>query len=693
MMETYERQATPTRAPSSPTGAPPNRGPSAPKRSLPPPPNAMRTVSDPRLKGSSPPGVVKALPVPPNQKMTSPSTAPPRPSKPSPVTPEGNSHPDMRRNTSADSVSSPPMTNSSAKSLTYRETNSEGNPGSSPPQRPNRPNRPLPIRVPDALPMLTTSRSVPTMSRVTDSPPSSPTDPPRLHQTSSSTWTMRSPSPNSFQGGSVTIRPRRALPAPLFDPNPTSSSSSSSDVSRSSIDSASSTHSDRGSKDKSSKKEKKAKKSKKEKKQEKERTKKLEEKAKSEAMLSDKRWNGMRAKGIEDHEMGTISFKKGEIIHVLDCGAVIEASLLPKIGGGGGMYTAYLNGNVGFVASHCIEFIQDATPDANLRQMKSKLMQLLTKPDLTVVAALCEVLDRSQVEYVSKALVNIFKVEGNIIDVIKYTTQKEVRETTDPATLFRNNSMASFLMGAYSKTLGHDWFKSCLKPIIVQVCQSGKPMEIDVGKMGPNEKLENNIENLRFFTQQFIDAIVSTGDQCPAGIRHICKILADEVSQKFPKHFHEAIGGFVFLRYLTPPIVSPDSIQLVDADLLTPENRRKLMLISKSIQNLGNGVKEFKKEPFMSPMTSFLEENMEKVKTSFHVLADVWDDMPRHNVGTWESVDETSVTTIHQQISFKLAKICEAITRIQSENKQRLNYDPLQTLISLCWQLGFPIKK
>jgi hypothetical protein len=54
---------------------------------------------------------------------------------------------------------------------------------------------------------------------------------------------------------------------------------------------------------------------------------------------------------------------------------------------------------------------------------------------------------------------------------------------------------------------------------------------------------------------------------------------------------------------------------------MTSENRRKLLLISKCMQSLGNGVLEFKKEEYMIPMSTFLTTNMEKVKNFFHELA------------------------------------------------------------------------
>lgn len=150
----------------------------------------------------------------------------------------------------------------------------------------------------------------------------------------------------------------------------------------------------------------------------------------------------MRAIAVEDHleSGGLLSFKKGDIIHVLDCGQAAEA-LVPKFGGGGGVYTGFFQGSLGFVASHCIEFIfeADEDPTPHYIQMLEVLIlfvvllinhsQLITKPDLQVVSALCEHTDRSQMEYLAKAIVDAFSVKGDIVELIKNCIQKEVKDT------------------------------------------------------------------------------------------------------------------------------------------------------------------------------------------------------------------------------------------------------------------------
>lgn len=67
---------------------------------------------------------------------------------------------------------------------------------------------------------------------------------------------------------------------------------------------------------------------------------------------------------------------------------------------------------------------------------------------------------------------------------------------------------------------------------------------------------------------------------CPLPFRDICHYLREVVRAKYPESSLTAVGGFIFLRFLCPAIVSPDGFNIIPA-LPNPLLRRGLILVTK----------------------------------------------------------------------------------------------------------------
>jgi len=82
-----------------------------------------------------------------------------------------------------------------------------------------------------------------------------------------------------------------------------------------------------------------------------------------------------------------------------------------------------------------------------------------------------------------------------------------------------------------------------------------------------------------------------------------------------------AVGGFVFLRFFCPALVAPEAFGLWKG-AINPSDRRSLILVSKIVQNMANGVSFGPKEPFMVPFNDLIEEKkplMEKILETLSV--------------------------------------------------------------------------
>jgi hypothetical protein len=84
--------------------------------------------------------------------------------------------------------------------------------------------------------------------------------------------------------------------------------------------------------------------------------------------------------------------------------------------------------------------------------------------------------------------------------------------------------------------------------------------------------------------------------------RVVWQHLHKKVKQYFPDSALKLVGGFLFLRFFCPAILAPHNFGLVD-EPPCPEAQRHLTLVTKTLQNLANGMRFGTKEPYMGTHT------------------------------------------------------------------------------------------
>ena len=114
--------------------------------------------------------------------------------------------------------------------------------------------------------------------------------------------------------------------------------------------------------------------------------------------------------------------------------------------------------------------------------------------------------------------------------------------------------------------------------------------------------------------------------------------LREETDKKFPDKGTTFAGAYMFLRFLCPALVFPENNGIISSGTLNIINmnisiyltnyidfqvskggRRCLMLISKTLQNLANGV-EFR-EDYMAGMSGFLQEHIPRIREFFKEIS------------------------------------------------------------------------
>eukprot|EP01103_Thecamoeba_quadrilineata_P000018 TRINITY_DN10010_c0_g1_i1.p1 TRINITY_DN10010_c0_g1~~TRINITY_DN10010_c0_g1_i1.p1 ORF type:complete len:470 (+),score=90.50 TRINITY_DN10010_c0_g1_i1:123-1532(+) len=258
-----------------------------------------------------------------------------------------------------------------------------------------------------------------------------------------------------------------------------------------------------------------------------------------------------------------------------------------------------------------------------------RALGLLLKPDLTIVFAFCtSILYSEEASRAAHVIVQIFEENGLAFYLLKTVIHFEVERADEEGTLLRNTSVATLLMSAYVRLIGERYLSVLLKQLLLDFLSSKVSLEIDPNRLDSGEDIEKNIANLFEITKAFLNEICSSVDLCPMPLRILCGLLRNEVRRKFPEATMSAIGGFFFLRFVCPALVTPETFNFFGNVSISLSARRSLILVSKLLQSLTNGVPFGDKEAYMIPLNNFIFEHMPSVTQFFEALTAVEFDDP-----------------------------------------------------------------
>ncbi|KAI1294478.1 Ras GTPase activating protein ira2 [Mortierella claussenii] len=326
-----------------------------------------------------------------------------------------------------------------------------------------------------------------------------------------------------------------------------------------------------------------------------------------------------------------------------------------------------------------------------------KLIDLIASPDLTLVLSLCQVCPVSEIDDLAIVLLHVFESRGLAMPLLKAIIMREVRETGE-SELFRRNCMATRLLTVFAKINGAEYLKSTLQPLLsaLMTLPTQGSYELDPTRQGPGDDPNVNFENLKHMAQVFLDAITDSASNVPSSFREVCWYLAQAVGERFPDAKFTAVGGFIFLRFLCPAIVAPESDGLLQAPIENAKVRRGLLLITKVIQNLANNVLFGAKEPFMIVLNTFLTSNIHKVTRFLGNISTLQQLEPAStDPAHYRAIDVGDRSSLHRHLVLNLERMSKDLTMKTSaeleEDKTYLatkrSFDTLSTLLA---QLGPP---
>ncbi|KAI1826663.1 GTPase [Xylaria intraflava] len=322
------------------------------------------------------------------------------------------------------------------------------------------------------------------------------------------------------------------------------------------------------------------------------------------------------------------------------------------------------------VASHledALEVEEGVFPNDEKTQKYGNLLFLL-QSEPKHIAHLCRLVSMSEIDSLLQTV--MFTLYGNqyesreehlLLTMFQSVLTYQFETTPEYSSLLRANTPVSRMMTTYTRRgPGQSFLRTVLaerinslielqdldleiNPLKVyeRMCQQ---IEEDTGSLPPSLPkgitgeqaaenpqvqaiIEPRLTMLTDIANGFLATIIDGLDEAPYGIRWICKQIRSLTKRKYPEANNQVIctliGGFFFLRFINPAIVTPKSYMLIDGQP-AEKPRRTLTLIAKMLQNLANKP-SYAKEPYMAKLSPFIQQNKDRVNEFMLNLCEVQD--------------------------------------------------------------------
>ncbi|CAO3696688.1 unnamed protein product [Rhizopus stolonifer] len=308
----------------------------------------------------------------------------------------------------------------------------------------------------------------------------------------------------------------------------------------------------------------------------------------------------------------------------------------------------------------------DCFPDDRRMQLYGNFLFIL-QSEPRHIATLCRLVSLAEIDTLLQTV--MFTLYGNqyesreehlLLTMFQNVLAAQFETSTEFGSLLRANTPVSRMMTTYTRRgPGQSYLKSTLSeritdlvkhhdldleinPIkvydtMIEEMESRGQLPTDLLKSVTPEvaaghaKVQNiiqpRLEKLMEVAESFLSIILASTPFVPYGIRWICKQIRSLTKRKNPEASDYSvcsmIGGFFFLRFINPAIVTPRAYMLLDT---APGNapRRTLTLVAKMLQNLANKP-SYAKETYMLPTNPFVERNKQRINRFLNELCEVGD--------------------------------------------------------------------
>ncbi|KAG6919754.1 hypothetical protein DXG01_001588 [Tephrocybe rancida] len=329
----------------------------------------------------------------------------------------------------------------------------------------------------------------------------------------------------------------------------------------------------------------------------------------------------------------------------------------------------------------------------------NRLCELVKGSDMALALTICEICPPSEVGMMINVLLNVFDTRESLMKLIKTMIERDLAATDTEQNIFRSDTTCTRFFSAFAKIHGYNYLRTLVQPLIKIMVDdsSGCGYDLDPTRVG-DEEAKRNTMHVELVAAHFLEILSSSVPALPPMFREICSHITHTVTKFWPEAKYAATGAFMFLRFISPAVVAPETIDIELPKESSAGMRRGLMVITKIIQNLANNI-FFGKEAHMVVLNQFLKANIATVTRFLGEIALKKPVSPSEDHDQWlgTTSDDTDIVVLHRFFDKHADKIGKELLSLSraSADPEAMSINGKRAWDGLCALLvdhGAPLK-
>ncbi|KAG6896188.1 hypothetical protein C0992_009811 [Termitomyces sp. T32_za158] len=306
----------------------------------------------------------------------------------------------------------------------------------------------------------------------------------------------------------------------------------------------------------------------------------------------------------------------------------------------------------------------------------NRLRELVKGSDMALALTICEVCPPQEVGIMINVLLNIFDTRESLIKFMKIMIDRDLAGIGEglladtEQSIFRADTTCTRFFSSFAKIHGYNYLRTLVQPLIKIMVDdsSGCGYDLDPTRV-TEEEARRNALHVELVASHFLEILSASMPALPPMFREICAHIMSTVIKTWPEAKYAATGAFMFLRFISPVLVSPELIDIELPKDFTPGMRRGLMVITKIIQNLANNI-FFGKEAHMVVLNQFLKTNIATVTRFLGDIAKPISAAEDNDQWLGTTSDDTDIIVLHRffdKHADKIGKELLSLSRTSSD--------------------------